>query len=70
MLFRLLLYNTEEDDKYLADTEDRYEFLGNLRSIWFLWHTFKVQQKKKHVEVFNLDGVKQQPEKGYAGMAY
>lgn len=70
MLFRLALYDTKEDDKYLADTEDRYEFLGDLRSIWFLWHTFKVQQKKKHVEVFSLDGTKQQPEKGHDGMAY
>lgn len=66
MLFRLVLRDTEDDDKYLAI--DRYEFLGNRDSIWFLWFNLTKILKKKHVEVFNLEGLKVEPEKGSAGL--
>lgn len=66
MRFRLVIYDTTEDNKYAA--ERRHEFLGDKDAIWFLWYTFSKIEGKKHIEVFNLAGDKQHPENGSNGM--
>jgi hypothetical protein len=63
MQFRLVFYNTKSENKY--DAEYRYEYFGNRESIWYLWFTLK---DSGHVEVFSLDGRKQEPEKGISGL--
>jgi hypothetical protein len=69
MRFRLVVYNTTDDNKYKADTDGRHEFLGNREAIWFLWFTLTEKLGKKHVEVFSLDGTPQKPELGFHGMS-
>jgi hypothetical protein len=65
MRFRLVIRDTNSDNKYDADS--CYEFLGDKESIMFLWIQFK-KMGKNHVEVFSLDGTKQEPEKGVNGL--
>lgn len=62
MLFRLVIYDTEEENKYAA--LDSYEYLGNREAVWFLWYTFARVLGKRHVEIYNLIGQKQRPEDG------
>ena len=66
MRFRLVLYRTKEDNKLYAD--NRHEYFGDKAAIWYLWYAFTKELGYKHVEVFSLDGIKQEPEKGIAGM--
>ncbi|MDO9179122.1 MAG: hypothetical protein Q7U16_12525 [Agitococcus sp.] len=66
MLFRLVHYETKSDDKF--DAQNRYEYLADKDAIWTLWYTFTEQLKYKHVEVFSLDGTKQDPGNGSRGM--
>lgn len=66
MEFRLLWHKTGSDDKYMA--EHRFEYLGGRESIWNLW-CFLCNQGQKHVEIYNLDGLKQQPHLGIGGLA-
>lgn len=63
MQFRLTFYKTTSKNKY--DSETRHEYFGNRESIWYLWFILK---DEGHVEVFSLDGRKQEPEKGISGM--
>lgn len=62
MLFRLIVYLTDADNKYEAI--DRLEYFGNGRSIWQLWSDQARILGRRHVEVFNLAGERQDPEKG------
>jgi len=66
MEFRVVLYDTNSEDKYEA--ENRYEYFGDRDSMWYLWFTLSNKCGQKHVEMFNLAGDKQQPEKGLSGM--
>lgn len=66
MRFRLVHYETDKDNKYEAD--QRFEFFGNRNAIFNLWWLFTYTLKFKHVEVFNLAGMKCDPKKGIAGM--
>lgn len=62
MRFRLVLYDTDKDNKFEA--EFRYEYFGNQQSIWNLWWLLTNSLHKKHVEVFNLAGTKCNPGRG------
>jgi hypothetical protein len=62
MRFRLVLHDTQSDNKY--DATSRHEYLGDRDATWHLWYTLAKVLGKKHVEVFNLDGTKLDPEKG------
>ena len=66
MKFRLVCWDTTSDNKY--DAEKRYEYLGNALSIWNLWFMLVRQLQKQHVEVYNLNGLRQEPEKGLTGL--
>lgn len=66
MRFRLTWYDTDDELKY--STEARYEYLGDRDAIFTLWFLLTNTLKKKHVEVFSLNGVKQHPELGFAGL--
>lgn len=66
MRFRLVLYDTADENKYA--TESRHEFFGDLDAIWHLWFILTRTLGKKHVEVFSLDGTKQRPDLGSTGM--
>ena len=65
-LFRLTWYRTESENKY--DAETRCEYIGDRDSIWSLWATLTKQLDYKHVEVFSLDGTRQEPELGRYGL--
>ncbi|MDD5151758.1 MAG: hypothetical protein PHC28_14985 [Flavobacterium sp.] len=47
--------------KYLGD---RYEYIGDLKSTWKLWYELTVNCEYRFVEVFTLEGIKCDPEKG------
>ena len=66
MRFRLVHYDTQEGNKYVADR--RHEYLGDREAIWHLWFTLAKSLGKKHVEVYSLDGRKLEPEKGITAM--
>lgn len=68
MKFRLVWYYTDSDNKY--DSNDRFEIFGDRDSIWRMWYvlTRELTRNNKHVEVYSLDGTKQEPEKGICGM--
>ncbi len=68
MRFRLTWYDTQSDCKYDAEGEHRHEYLGSSRAIWSLWFLLVKKFGHKHVEVFSIDGTKQEPEKGHVGM--
>ena len=67
MKFRLVCYDTEDEIKYCADK--RYEYLGNKEDIWQLWFMLTSQLNKFHVEIYSLDGLRQEPEKGINGLS-
>ena len=62
MRFRLVFYDTTDQNKYASDR--RHEYLGDRDAIWSLWFLLNNQLKKPHVEVFSLDGTRQHPELG------
>lgn len=66
MRFRLVVYETSESNKFMA--EERHEYLGDRNAIWKLWFMLVKQLNKRHVEVYSLDGTRQKPENGLAGM--
>ncbi len=66
MRFRLVFHDTQDDNKYAANKV--HEYLGDREAIWQLWYMLTKTLKMKHVEVFSLDGTKQEPEKGYPGL--
>lgn len=66
MRFRLVWYDTDMDDKYLAE-DYRFEYFGNREAIWYLWYLLK-DKGCRHINVYSLDGTKQEPEKGRDGM--
>lgn len=66
MRFRLVFHDTNEENKYAAN--DRHEYLGDREAIWHLWFLLTRTLGKKHIEIFSLDGTKQQPEVGLHGM--
>ena len=68
MQFRLVLYKTKEDNKYSA--KDMYEYLSNRDEIYYLWYVFSKEMKYPHVEVYALNGIKQEPEDGINGLHY
>lgn len=68
MQFRLVLYKTKEENKYEA--EERFEYLGNRESIWYLWYAYIKEMGYPHVEVYSLNGIKQKPEDGISGLQY
>ena len=65
-MYRLKLWNTQDEDKWSAEV---YEYLGDRLAIWHLWHWLTNNLGRKHVAVYNLDGVKQKPENGLKGLA-
>lgn len=65
-MFRLTFYDTTKDNKYEAT--DRHEYLGNKESVFKLWYLLTKVLGKKHVEIFSLDGQKQNPESGLLGL--
>lgn len=64
MRFRLVIRDTDSDNKY--DTHHAYEYFGDRESIMFLWIEFK-KAEKKHVEIFNLAGMRIDPKDGLDG---
>lgn len=66
MRFRLVLYRTNDENKYYA--YDRHEYLGDKDATWYLWYNLVKELGNKHVEVYSLDGIKQHPEKGIHGL--
>ena len=66
MRFRLVVYDTDSDNKY--DAIKRYEYFADKEPIFYLWFQFVKVQKKRHVDVFSLDGTKQNPEYGISDL--
>lgn len=64
MRFRLVIHDTDSDNKY--DTHHGYELFGDRESIMFLWIELR-KAGKKHVDVFNLAGMRINPEDGLDG---
>ena len=62
MRFRLVWYDSNTDSKY--DAAARFEYLGSCDAIWHLWFLLSKTLGKRHVEVFNLAGERQQPQRG------
>ena len=61
-LFRVEFYDTKSDNKYDGDL---HEYLcDNRNAAWHLWYNLKLYANAKHVDVYNLHGIKQEPEKG------
>lgn len=67
MRFRLVVYKTQDGNKYAAN--ERHEYLGDREAIWHLWFTFAKTLQFPHVEVYSLDGRKLDPEKGLNAMS-
>lgn len=66
MRFRLTYYQTKLNNKYEA--ENRFEYLGDAKSIWELWYLLTKNMDDQHVEIFSLNGIKQQPHIGISGL--
>lgn len=66
MRFRLVWYDTHYDDKFLCENEHRFEYFGSALAIHHLWFVL-TRMGNKHVEVYSLDGRRQEPEKGLRG---
>lgn len=60
--FRLVLYRTQNENKYIST--ERQEYFGNQNDIWELWFLLSRNLKFKHVEVYSTDGRKLNPELG------
>lgn len=67
MRFRLVHYDTKEEDRYAA--EDIHEYLGSREAIWHLWYLLAEKLKHRHVLVYSLNGAPQKPELGINGLA-
>lgn len=67
MLARLVWYDTTRDNKYAADY--RHEYIGDMDDIFRLYLLFTDTLKHRHVEVYGLDGTRQEPERGRSGMS-
>ena len=66
MRFRLVVYMTDADNKFEASRA--HEYLGDEQAIYHLWYTFSKICKHKHVEIYNLMGVRLDPEIGISCM--
>jgi len=62
MNYRLVVYNTNSENKY--DADNKYEYLGDAESILMLWSLFTKAgiYGCRHVEIYDLDGTRQYPE--------
>lgn len=67
-LFRVVWFDTQDDNKWSTDTEHIFECIADRNSAWKLWFTLSKKLEAKHVAVFNMDGVKCEPEKGLSEM--
>ena len=68
MKFRIVWYNTDSDDKFDYSEDNKFEFFGNAKAMLRLWFILTKKMNAKHVEVYNLEGDKCEPEKGIHGM--
>lgn len=66
MQFRLVIYRTREANKYLA--HEIHEFLGSREAIQRLWHELHQVIGWPHVEVYDISGMRQQPQNGVDAM--
>ena len=66
-LFQLICYMTQSDDKYEADSQYRIFLIGDRHSIWNTWFLLK-RSGQKHLEILDMAGIKQEPEKGINGL--
>lgn len=64
--FRLVWYKTKSDNKF--DSDFRCEYLGSRDAIFSLWITLHKELNYPHVEIFDLTGIKQDPNSGLAGV--
>ena len=69
-LFRLVWIRTQETDRYtdMSMGKINFEYLGCRESIYALWSELKFKMNWPHVDIYNMDGIKQQPEKGINGL--
>lgn len=63
MKYRLVHYDTQEDDKHAADDVHEY-WCTEESDAWHLWWTLVRVAGQRHVEVYNMLGQRQNPEKG------
>lgn len=68
-MFRVLFYDTQDDHKYQASNENIHEYLCNRQDALSLWYLLTRILNKKHVEIYDLAGMRQQPEKGLGGLS-
>ncbi len=59
-LFRIKWYMTKNSNKF--DADKAHEALADAESIFIMWCSLK--KEWPHVEIYNMHGVLQQPEKG------
>lgn len=50
MKFRLVIYNTTQNEKYEADSENRFEIFGDKKSIWYMWHFLTDKNESKRIK--------------------
>ena len=67
VLFRVVWYKTKDSNKFHAD--DRHEYLTDREGAFTLWYYLNKELGYPHVEVYSLDGVKQEPTKGINGLS-
>lgn len=65
VMFQLVFRPTREADKFCAD--DAHFIMGDRDSIHRIWWELHKVAGWPHVEVFNMAGEKQEPEKGFSG---
>lgn len=61
-LYRLVLNESRNP------MQSKYEYLGEKMDIWHLWYTLTKTLDKPNIEIFDLCGVKQEPEIGIKGL--
>ena len=66
--WRLELFRTRSENRYSADSDDRFEYLGDMNSIWQLWYSLHKELKYPHVYVYHITGFECDPEKGLHGL--
>lgn len=66
MRFRLVYYDTTDENKYAADRV--HEYIGDREAIWRAWYMLARELKRPHVEVYSINGARQDPAKGIDGM--
>lgn len=67
LMFQLVFRPTKSENKF--DTNEAHFLMGDRESVFRMWWELHKVAGWPHVEIQDMDGNKQQPEKGLSGLS-